>query len=336
MPGVLRLPAYTDPSGKVSPFSENMVPTADIIACSRCGLSGAKRAGHRQCRGCERALRQGAQQTPEARARQASYRTAHREHYRTLNVANARRAKAERHARIDALKGVPCVDCAKTYPPHVMDFDHRDPATKEHEVSHLVNKTTCPWSRILAEIAKCDVVCVCCHRLRTWTSPKKRGSKDRLVASLKGSACADCGGSFHYCQLDFDHVRGDKLGCVPHMGAAAAIRAEAEKCDVVCANCHRVRTHASLKGARRNDPATIDMVWERRGRGPQTLVMPRDEVVPYKFKTGAPAHRPWHDLAGKMRDVEIARIGGISKAMVCVYRKRMGIPTHHSQPKKEF
>jgi hypothetical protein len=206
-----------------------------------------------------------------------------------------------------------------------MDFDHRDPSTKTAEISQLVNKTAVPWSFIEAEIAKCDVVCVCCHRMRTWIEPTGKDPRSEFIRSLKGTSCLDCSREWHYCQLDFDHVRGEKLGCVPHMGSKDAIRAEAAKCDVVCANCHRERTHQNPKGQTRNDPNTIDMVWKRSGKGLKTQVQERSPAVPYRSKTTLPAHRDWHILAGTMKDADVASIAGISKSMVCIYRKRMGI-----------
>lgn len=47
--------------------------------------------------------------------------------------------------------------------------------------------------------------------------------------------------------LDFDHVRGTKVEAVTAMAwnnaTAERIEAEIAKCEVVCANCHRRRTH---------------------------------------------------------------------------------------------
>jgi len=45
-----------------------------------------------------------------------------------------------------------------------MQFDHRDPATKTYEVTRIITRAR---SVILAEIAKCDIVCTNCHRDRT-------------------------------------------------------------------------------------------------------------------------------------------------------------------------
>ena len=56
----------------------------------------------------------------------------------------------------------------------------------------------------------------------------------------------DCGVQYPPCAMDFDHVRGVKIASISHMRnknfPVEKIEAEIEKCDVVCANCHRVRT----------------------------------------------------------------------------------------------
>ena len=57
--------------------------------------------------------------------------------------------------------------------------------------------------------------------------------------------CADCGGTFHPCAMDFDHVRGEKvvnLSLIARYSSAAALVSEVKKCDLVCSNCHRIRT----------------------------------------------------------------------------------------------
>lgn len=61
----------------------------------------------------------------------------------------------------------PCIDCGEGNP-IVLEFDHK-PGTKEK-----VDKTVCymvkvPYSldKIKAEVAKCDVRCANCHRLKT-------------------------------------------------------------------------------------------------------------------------------------------------------------------------
>ena len=46
-----------------------------------------------------------------------------------------------------------------------MDFDHRDPTTKDFEVGSGIRAYS--LERCLEEMAKCDVVCAVCHRIRT-------------------------------------------------------------------------------------------------------------------------------------------------------------------------
>ena len=56
--------------------------------------------------------------------------------------------------------------------------------------------------------------------------------------------CVDCGYNTHPAALDFDHVRGTKKFCIGHRVKCSRkkLLPEMAKCDIVCANCHRVRT----------------------------------------------------------------------------------------------
>jgi hypothetical protein len=66
---------------------------------------------------------------------------------------------------IDYLRSHPCVDCGEA-DPVVLDFDHRDPATKLYSICHLISGCR-GLDVIIAEIAKCDVRCSNCHRRKT-------------------------------------------------------------------------------------------------------------------------------------------------------------------------
>jgi uncharacterized OB-fold protein len=61
----------------------------------------------------------------------------------------------------DKLKSVPCMDCGRSFPPYVMDFDHVR-GRKSYEISRVRS-----MAKVLAEVGKCDVVCSNCHRIRT-------------------------------------------------------------------------------------------------------------------------------------------------------------------------
>lgn len=68
--------------------------------------------------------------------------------------------------------------------------------------------------------------------------------KRAFVREWKAQPCCDCNGSFHYAAMQFDHVRGEKLFELSSLNGRTwrQIDVELGKCDVVCANCHAVRT----------------------------------------------------------------------------------------------
>lgn len=70
--------------------------------------------------------------------------------------------------------------------------------------------------------------------------------KQKIVNEIKKRPCVDCGVVYPPYVMDFDHVRGEKRGGVAKMvgqtWSVQALMEEIEKCDLVCANCHRVRT----------------------------------------------------------------------------------------------
>lgn len=67
-----------------------------------------------------------------------------------------------------------------------------------------------------------------------------------LIRSGKNKPCVDCGRQYHWFAMDYDHIpeRGKKLFNVSQANCrnVVALAAEIAKCDVVCSNCHRIRT----------------------------------------------------------------------------------------------
>lgn len=71
-------------------------------------------------------------------------------------------------------------------------------------------------------------------------------SRRELTRQLKNRPCADCGISYPYYVMDFDHRENEIKRCNLNQTARLSINAikkEIAKCDVVCSNCHRERTH---------------------------------------------------------------------------------------------
>lgn len=74
------------------------------------------------------------------------------------------------------------------------------------------------------------------HRVLKW------------VRNFKMAAgCADCGYNEHHAALEFDHVRGEKRINVCNAKSIAQAQAEIAKCEVVCSNCHRIRTFERMQ-----------------------------------------------------------------------------------------
>lgn len=97
------------------------------------------------------------------------------------------------------------------------------------------------------------------------TGTRRRDNRNRLrkhTQEVKQSTpCADCGENYPYWMMDFDHLRDKSFGIADFgkISGLEVLKAEIEKCDVVCANCHRNRTHLRL--LRDMDGALNVSVW---------------------------------------------------------------------------
>jgi hypothetical protein len=69
------------------------------------------------------------------------------------------------------------------------------------------------------------------------------------IRNAKNVPCMDCGIQYPYYVMDFDHVKGPKKFNL-HKGTRSGMNKvlqEIAKCEIVCANCHRQRTHSRLR-----------------------------------------------------------------------------------------
>ena len=182
------------------------------------------------------------------------------------NAARERRAAPARAHVFRLLSESACADCGEN-DVVVLEFDHL--GTKLTEVSNMVAGGASVDS-LNAEIARCDVVCVNCHRRRTarragwfrarpgWRCELARFDPPRArnirftYDHLSRCGCHDCG-TDDLVVLDFDH-EGPKRFSVMR-GAwngltLARLADEIAVCCVRCANCHRRKT-AERGGHRR-------------------------------------------------------------------------------------
>lgn len=88
-------------------------------------------------------------------------------------IVSQRRRLERTRWLLDYFRSHPCVDCRET-DPVVLEFDHlRDKVFNVGTELHDRN-----WESVLAEIAKCEVVCANCHRRRT---ARRRGALRALL-----------------------------------------------------------------------------------------------------------------------------------------------------------
>jgi hypothetical protein len=78
-----------------------------------------------------------------------------------------------------------------------------------------------------------------------------------IIEFLRDHPCVDRGVA-DVVVLEFDHVRGVKIGAVGAMAYSpvtlAKLKREIQKCDVRCANCHRKRTSSTWRYTLRTRP----------------------------------------------------------------------------------
>lgn len=131
------------------------------MICTKCNLDkdtscfSSRGSGklHRQCKICKRI------------AIKIAYEKKKPEYIQRAKESNKKIRRKISNLIIKA-KDKPCVDCGRELPHYCMDLDHLPGSIKIDNVSCLVKK--CSVKIIETEIAKCEVVCAVCHRIRTW------------------------------------------------------------------------------------------------------------------------------------------------------------------------
>lgn len=83
---------------------------------------------------------------------------------------------------------------------------------------------------------------------------RSKEAKRRLreeVNVLKSEPCTDCGYSYNWWQMHYDHINDDKVMRISQLvirGNRKKLFEEIEKCGLVCANCHADRTYRRANG----------------------------------------------------------------------------------------
>jgi hypothetical protein len=81
---------------------------------------------------------------------------------------------------------------------------------------------------------------------------RRKKETSTLIREMKENPCVDCGIQYPYYVMEFDHLPGRKKTCHPANIATRGwgverVKDELGKCELVCSNCHRERTHNRRK-----------------------------------------------------------------------------------------
>jgi hypothetical protein len=89
-----------------------------------------------------------------------------------------------------------------------------------------------------------EIICDNCKKAMSDYVKNRTDPISELIKNHKINAgCADCGYNKHPHALDFDHLDNKKFSIATSLSRKVeTILEEIEKCEVVCANCHRIRT----------------------------------------------------------------------------------------------
>lgn len=149
------------------------------MKCSKCGLEKDHfafatfrhrdgRVGRRgickECRG---------QYAHDNFEKMKSYREAYNKKNRTRKAEDALKRRQSSRSVLDKIKSeTPCADCGLYFHPVAMDFDHIH--GKNKSIASMVSQAY-KLEIILEEIKLCEIVCACCHRIRTHNRKQNIG-----------------------------------------------------------------------------------------------------------------------------------------------------------------
>jgi hypothetical protein len=166
-----------------------------------------------------------------------------------------------------------CEICHLSFPYYVLDLDHLNQEEKPRHrgrsngmyVKNLVQ------ARKLLSISQ--VTCAVCHRIKTDLNQenqfnnkpqikghtgkqnpsfyrkieRRRREVREFLAASKTGPCKDCKNNYPPVAMDFDHLFNKICGVSKIIKSNISItklKSEISKCDLICANCHRIRTHS--------------------------------------------------------------------------------------------
>lgn len=133
-----------------------------------------------------------------------------------------------------------CIKCKKV---------KRDKWYKSKRTGRFRKRNICNVCSRIKKVEKRTIQKQTQERLqKSLSRRKRRAPKVAYINKWKTeNPCVDCGKYFPPVAMDFDHVRGKtkNISGMVHSGKydLADVLEELKLCELVCANCHRIRTH---------------------------------------------------------------------------------------------
>lgn len=108
----------------------------------------------------------------------------------------------------------------------------------------LINKSTSEFYKNY----NCSTYRNECRLCNTKRSAINREKVRKVLIQIKSQPCTDCKIIYPYYVMDFDHIDDNKEFGIAEMRFSSLenIMKEIKKCELVCSNCHRIRTFQRL------------------------------------------------------------------------------------------
>ena len=127
-----------------------------------------------------------------------------------------------------------CIVCIRAYAKARDDARKPDRAKRKPRYNDGLSRRQ-RWNRVHADLVQQGI------------SYQEKPEVHRAKLLKQSRPCTDCGRAYPYWLLDWDHLRDKKFAISNAGGRRGLTRSmmdeELAKCEVVCANCHRHRTH---------------------------------------------------------------------------------------------
>ena len=238
---------------------------------------------------------------------------------RTENLYITRWAKKIK--AIDYLGGK-CIECSDDNIFH-LSFHHKDPTDKEANIGSLLS-TQKQWSIIQKELDKCELICENCHREKhniESIDSRARENKRVYLEYKNLYECSKCGYDKTPTALELHHIKDKKINFSINKRLHSIsdledyLKEELDKCDVLCANCHREEQVDIEIFNRLKDLIYNRVVKEIKRRSPD---LDRKEV--------------WSMYDSGMKQVDIARHFNVSRTCICNIVKTPPVPVVFMTP----